>query len=152
MDRRFFLAIVLIVGVVLLVPRLYMRIFPPPPGAVPAADSVRATTGDTVAAPPPAAVTADTGRTAAPVPSATTAGPAATVAPRVDTAVAPAAAPAETTVVRTGLATFAFSSYGAAPASVTLTEYESLRERGRGVTLTPAGTPLASYRLLVAGD
>ncbi|HEX6059698.1 MAG TPA: membrane protein insertase YidC [Gemmatimonadaceae bacterium] len=151
MDRRFFLAIVLIVGVVILVPRAYMRIFPPPPGAFPA-DTAGAARGDSLAAPAaPAAVTGrDTGRAA--LPATPVAGAAPAAAPGVDTTAPPPAAPAETTVVRTPLATYAFASYGATPAAATLTGYESLRERGRGVSLTPSGTPLASYRLVAAGD
>jgi YidC/Oxa1 family membrane protein insertase len=157
MDRRFLLAIVLIVGVVLLVPRLYVRIFPPPPGAVPAADTIRARVDSVTGAAAPAAA-----RSAEPV-----AGPAVQPAPivdapRADSVAGPAGAtPAtppvpsaqpETTVVRTELATYAFTNYGAAPAAVTLTKFESLRDRGRGVTLTPEGTPLVGYRLVVAGD
>jgi YidC/Oxa1 family membrane protein insertase len=60
---------------------------------------------------------------------------------------------AETTVVRAGGSTYRFINPGAAPVSVLLDDFRSLRPAGRGnVDLIRPGDQLLRYRLLVGAD
>src|SRR5688500_10365652 len=75
---------------------------------------------------------------------------------RADTARASGAAMpvvAETTVVRAGGSTYRFINPGAAPVSVGLDEFRSLRPGGRGsVDLVRPGDQLLRYRVVVGAD
>jgi YidC/Oxa1 family membrane protein insertase len=60
---------------------------------------------------------------------------------------------AETTVVRAGGSTYRFMNPGAAPVSVTLDDFRSLRPGGRGsVDLVRPGDQLLRYRLVIGAD
>ena len=141
MDRRFLLAIVLTIGVI--VASNYL--FPPPsPVAKTVADSSATTQG----AQPPAAPAA-TSPAAASVPAVRA--PAVVAAARGATA-APGAQ-AESTTVRTARATMRFTSIGAAPLSVALDDFKALggNHTAPAVIGTPAA-PLLRYAVLAAGD
>ena len=149
MDKRFFLALVLTAIVIVGTPFLFPDSRRAP---VRSADSVQANAAraDSVAR---AAV-------AAPAPSAQPLAAAATPVETVsrDTiaaGVTPASAmPADTTIVDTRLATYVFSSRGAAPISIVLDSYLSRRPNGKGrsAELVRPKTALMSYRFAVGGD
>jgi YidC/Oxa1 family membrane protein insertase len=133
MDRRFFLAILLTAVVVLTIPRL----FPTPPRPDPAltADTVRPVAGEA------ALPRVDSPATV----QAATAPP-----PRADTA--PAPPPGDTISVVTALGRYAFSTVGAKPVQVTLTEYESLADTASNVRLVREATSLLRYAVALRGD
>ena len=143
MDRRFLLAIVLTIGVIV----VSNYLFPPPRAATPIAgtDSVAA------AAPSVAPPTTDAAATLAAAPTI-----AAGAAP-VDgsRSAARTIVRADTVVLRTPRAAFEFGSMGAAPLSVRLDEYRRLGSR-KGVqepaTIRSTGAPLMRYAVLAAGD
>jgi len=149
MDKRFFLALVLtaivIVGTPFLFPntrRTPVRATDSTLSARAATDSVAgATTGVSPAqaqAAPPAAAQAQV--QASPSRDSATVATNAVVRP-------------ETTVVSTRLATYAFSSRGAAPVSVVLDSYPSRRPAARSaVELVRPNSPLLGYRFAVGGD
>jgi len=143
MDKRFFLALVLTAIVIVGTPFLF--------------PNVRRTPARTDSA-QLAAAHADTVTRAAATPPATSVAATPAVAPvRNDsvasTSVAPAARP-ETTVVDTRLATYAFSSRGAAPISVVLDSYPSRRPTARGTAaeLVRPNAALIGYRFVVGTD
>jgi YidC/Oxa1 family membrane protein insertase len=150
MDKRFFLALVLTAIVIVGTPFLFPDARRTPPRV---ADSVQAT-----------AAHADSLRranVAAPVAKAPVdSTPVAIAAAKESvTTVVPAAIPAglarpETTVVDTRLATYAFSSRGAAPISVVLDSYPSRRPTARGAAaeLVRPNAELVSYRFAVGAD
>jgi YidC/Oxa1 family membrane protein insertase len=152
MDRRTILALVLMALVIVITPIL----FPSARRAAKAGDSATTTStrSDTLAAAaasPAAGTTAttapaprDTARALAPT---TTAVQAAPTAPR-----APVAA--ESIAVRTPRQRIVFTSVGAAPASVALTDYPNLRP-GHGdssMMIAPVHGPLLRYRLALGAD
>ena len=148
MDRRFLLAIVLTIGVIV----LSNYLFPPPrPAARPAgADSAAVTAGPTASPAVGAAPTA-TPRATSPV-----AGQAASIAIGKGPILAPGAAVrAESVTVRTARAAMVFTSRGAAPLSVTLDDYKRLGAR-RGAqelaTIRAPGATLVQYAVLTGGD
>ena len=153
MDKRFFLALVLTAAVVIGLPLIF-----------PGARSTAPLTGrdSTVATQPagaPASVAAPASPATAPaVAPAPGAAPSAVgVAGPADAERAAAAvltAPAETTTVATPLGAYRFSSVGAAPVSVQLSRFRSLRpgEREVPVELARPGQPLLRYRLFSRGD
>jgi YidC/Oxa1 family membrane protein insertase len=70
-----------------------------------------------------------------------------------DIARAPMSVTAETTVVRAGGSTYRFMNPGAAPISVDLDEFRSLRPGGRGsVDLIRPGDQLLRYRVVIGAD
>jgi YidC/Oxa1 family membrane protein insertase len=135
MDKRFFLAIALAIGVVLITPKL----FPPPPAPVLSAADSAAMQAAAAAAP---AVTPS----AAPVQSAPSAAPLA-AGPAPTGTFAP-----ETTNVATPKATFHFSSAGASLIGATLDEYAVLPKRDHPVELGRRGGALVAYRLIQGVD
>lgn len=146
MDKRFFLALVLTAAVVIGIPLL----MPTPPVAPVAADTTTAVGGApapaSAAGAPPPATAADAGTGAAAGAAIGAAADSASVVPM---------AAAETTTVVTPLSTYRFSSIGAAPVSVEMTNFRSLLagdgEQQR-VDLARDGAPLLRYRLFVDGD
>jgi YidC/Oxa1 family membrane protein insertase len=130
MDKRFFLAIALAVGVVLITPKL----FPPArPVAVTGPDS-----SASAAVPAPGMQNASA---PAPAPSA------AAIAPANGGAFSP-----ETTNVATRKATFRFSSAGGSLISAMLPDYRVLPGRGSSVELGRRGSALVTYRVIQGSD
>jgi YidC/Oxa1 family membrane protein insertase len=148
MDKRLFLALLLTALVVVMTP----IVFPTPQPSRTIGDTSVVTRA--VDRPGP---TGDTGVQAAQLPTTSDRAPAPTVGaarrppaetPRVATSVA-----AETTVVRAGGSTYRFINPGAAPVSVALDEFRSLRPGGRGsVDLVRPGDQLLRYHLVVGAD
>jgi YidC/Oxa1 family membrane protein insertase len=135
MEKRMILALVLTAAVVGLTPVL----FPPAPRPAGSADSAAVAP----ATREPAAST--TAQPVAPVPVAQ--------APAVvDSTAALPVLRAESTTVTTDLATYRFTSVGAAPVSLVLNRYDNLASRGRPVDLGATGSPLLRYRLVAPGD
>ncbi len=135
MDKRFFLAIALAIGVVLITPKL----FPPPPAPVQVtADSVSTQTGAPAPAPAPAAASA--------------AGPASAPAVTSRTVASPSTFEPETTSIETPKATFHFSSAGASLVGATLDDYTVLPKRDHQVELGRRGGALVTYRLIQGTD
>ncbi len=135
MDKRFFLAIALAIGVVLITPKL----FPPPPAPVQvAADSVSGQTGAPAPASAPAAVSA--------------AGPASAPAATTTTVASPTTFVPETTSIATPKATFHFSSAGASLIGATLDDYTVLPKRDHQVELGRRDGALITYRLIQGTD
>ena len=148
MDRRFLLAIVLTIGVIVVSNYLF-----PPAKVAPrtTADSTTIAEESTLSR---AAIAAPTGS-----PTAVASVPAAR-APNVGMATsastaAPIAltAPAESTVVRTARATIYFTSLGAAPLAVTLDDYKALGTTSAAhASLGAPGSPLLRYAIVSASD
>ena len=139
MDKRFFLAILLTGGVVLLTPVLFPRPDVPVPAAV--ADS-------NVGAPASSAAQA-TGAPAVIAPSAPTA-----VAAPASTPVSAStpSAPIETLTVRNELTTFAFSTQGAQLLRAELPKFRRLGADSGRVALGHGREALLRYTLLAGGD
>jgi len=138
MDRRFFLALALTIGVILLTPKLF-------PGApVPVAPI----TVDSETTAPGSARTATTpeGRTSVPATGRSAIG--ASAAP----VEAPAAVPVRTLQLANALATFEFSTRGAALMRVDLPRYRRLRDDTGSAALSDGARPLVKYRLIAGGD
>jgi YidC/Oxa1 family membrane protein insertase len=131
MDRRFFLAILLTAVVVLTVPRLLPT--PPRPDPI-ASDTTRPIAPETAIAQPVAP------------PTMAEAPPAASS----DSAVPPPSG--DTVTVSTTLARYVFSTVGAKPLQIVLTEYESLADSGLRVRLAREETPLLRYAVAMRGD
>jgi YidC/Oxa1 family membrane protein insertase len=146
MDKRFFLALVLTALVIVATPLLFPNSRRTPVSTT--ADSMRAATArvDSTARTPV------TGPPAAAVPAA--AGPTNVTPQRVSPASNATVTRADTTVVDTRLATYAFSSHGAAPISVVLDSYPSRRPsaQGRPADLVRPHSELVRYRLAIGGD
>jgi YidC/Oxa1 family membrane protein insertase len=134
MDKRFFLAIALAIGVVLITPKL----FPPPPAPI-------MTAVDSAAVP-----AAGTAPASAPVPTTVQATPAA--APAGAGATGTAAFAPETTNVATPKAVFHFSNAGASLIGATLEDYVVLPKRDHPVELGRRGGALVTYRLIQGAD
>ena len=145
MDKRFFLALVLTAIVIVGTPFLFPDARRTPPRVADSAQAIAARADSvtrTNAAAQPAKARADSAPVAvtAAKESVTTATPTAPVRP-------------ETTVVNTRLATYAFSSRGAAPVSVVLDSYPSRRPTTRGAAeLVRPNSPLVGYRFAVGAD
>ena len=142
MDKRFFLALLLTMGVIVITPRLF-------PGAA-----------RPVALPAPSAPTS--APMSAPVAGATTPPlPGTPLAPAVNTATVSGAAPSrpqaptvETRTVRltNALATYDFSTRGATLIGADLPRYKRLGGGTGLVRLGDGGRPLLRFRLIAAGD
>ncbi|MBX7117601.1 MAG: YidC/Oxa1 family insertase periplasmic-domain containing protein [Gemmatimonadaceae bacterium] len=138
MDKRFFLALVLTMGVIFVTPRL----FPGPPRPVtPIAAADSTGRADTTAV----------GRSTGP------AAPVMTAAPSVGPAAAPAGAPqvlppARTARLAHALATYEFSSRGAAFLRAELPRHRRLGGEAAPVELRDGTRPLVHYRILAGGD
>ena len=143
MDKRLFLALILTALVVVVTPILFPT--QRAPGGT-AADSVATRRADTVAT--TGAAAAGSAASAPPVQGAG--------APARDSAAPAGAATAETTVVDAGRSTYAISSVGAAPVSVRMNQYQTLRAARKAskapVELVRPGETLLRYRLVVPGD
>ncbi|HRN52038.1 MAG TPA: membrane protein insertase YidC [Gemmatimonadaceae bacterium] len=139
MDKRFFLAILLTGGVVLLTPVLFPRPSAPVPSAV-VADS--AATPSTTTSP-----TATPTVQGLPAPSAPTA-----IAPVGALGGGAPAAPVETLTVTNELTTFAFSTQGAQFLHAALPRFKRLGRDTGTVTLAHGREPLLRYTLLAGGD
>src|SRR5471030_1677897 len=140
MDKRFFLALVLTAIVIVGTPLLF-------PGARrPASSVLRDSTSPTAQHPD------STRSQATPSTSPTPPGDSSNrqLTPPGATAVV------ETTTVQNSYSTYAFSSHGGVPISVTLDSYPSRRPRGKAglqhVELTRPGSALMNYRIAVAAD
>ena len=130
MDKRFFLALLLTMGVIVITPRLF-------PGAA-----------RPVTSPAPAAASS------APSPTPTT-GPATTGATTVGAAPSVPQAPtveARTVRIANALATYDFSTRGAALLGADLPRYKRLGGGTGLVRLSDGGAPLLRYRLIAGGD
>jgi YidC/Oxa1 family membrane protein insertase len=140
MDKRFFLALVLTGAVVLLTPVLFPR--PTLPTPVVPTDSMAAAASPTA------------GALSASAPSgAPSAAPMAGVPSSLAPAAPEAAAPAPTTVTLTNtLASYTYSSQGAAFVSATLPKYTRLGATTGTVALEAPAEPLLRYRLIAGGD
>ena len=142
MDKRFFLALLLTMGVIVITPRIF-------PGAA------RPVTSPALAVPTSATGPASTGATTfgtAPAPTTVSgAAPGATsgTAPR-----APLTPVLEARTVRltNALATYDFSTRGAALIGADLPRYNRLGGGTGLVRLSDGGTPLLRYRLIAGGD
>ena len=149
MDKRFIIFVVLAAIILIVTP----RIFPPTQRTAPTG-----TTGDTtqVAAP----VESTTARSAVPAPPGAAAGRGivagadTTPAVQPDTTVAAAAqAKGDTISVATARAVYRFSTIGAAPIGIRLSDYKALSAGAGPVELVREGAPLMSFELLRApGD
>jgi YidC/Oxa1 family membrane protein insertase len=140
MDKRSVIALLLIFVVIVGGTMMRDVIYPPPP-----ADSVAV---DTLA--PPTQVARDTGIAAPRTPAARDTGAAASPA-------AARSAPAavvrpETSTVQSKTRRFAFVRPGAAPASVTLTDYADLKRRTGQLSLRPDEGALVRYRIVNGAD
>jgi YidC/Oxa1 family membrane protein insertase len=136
MDRRTLLALMLTAIVIVVTPMLFKS----PPRQLPSVDTVSVIPRDTVPATSPSV----------PAPAPTTPRRDATRPPP---AVSVAPARPETTIVRTAHAVYGILNIGAAPASVTLPEYRSLRPgsaRETQVNILEPGARL--FQLVLAGD
>jgi YidC/Oxa1 family membrane protein insertase len=143
MDKRFFLAILLTGGVVLLTPVLFPRPTAPVPTAV--ADS-------TAANAPTATSAASQGTAAAPTSAAAmTPAAAAPAAPAVDVPSAPAA-PIETLTVTNSVTAFAFSTQGARLVGAELPRFQRLGADTGLVRLGHGREALVQYTILAGGD
>ncbi len=144
MDRRTVLALALILGVILLTPKL----FPRQAASLP----VAATDSGIVTAPGGTAPSPVVPAPNAPPPQRTAAEATPAVA-SVDTPSTLSAAPIGDSVVVTGSsASYVFETLGASLQRVDLLHYRSLRSADEIVRITAEGTPLLSYRLLSATD
>jgi YidC/Oxa1 family membrane protein insertase len=143
MDKRFFLAILLTGGVVLLTPVLFPR---------PTAPTPIAAVADSGAATPTASPT--TSPTAPATAMAAGAAPAPTLAAGagVASAAAPPSAPIETLTVGNTLTTFVFSSQGATFLRAELPGFARLGNDTGTVALAHGREPLLRYTLLAGGD
>jgi YidC/Oxa1 family membrane protein insertase len=147
MARRYFLAIVLTILVIVVTPML----FPTAPKGV-----TTTTTDSTAVMPATGAPAAGTPAVGAPpavaAPGTPLAGPGTPVVAGTDSLIAPVAATTvDTTVVQTPVATYRFSDLGASLVSAEMTGYRAMNRPGN-VELAPAGAPLLRYRLVVPGD
>ncbi len=136
MDKRFFLALVLTAIVIVVTPLLFPK-------------ATRST---------PSSVSMDTSRARATVIRRDSAvmrpAPSPVLAGRDSSSQTPGPAPVETTTVRTGRSTYAFSSRGASPISVVLDSYPSRRPPAgahKVELVSPRGV-LARYRLAIGAD
>ncbi len=140
MDRRTILAVILIIGVIVMTPRL----FPGKPRAVaPAAG--RDSAGVTAPLVGGAPATAESASTAASVRPAPTKVEDSTAAPVVTES-------AREVTFEDSVSTTALSTAGGALRRVTLKTYPALDKSERNVALTAGGTALLSYRWVVGGD
>jgi YidC/Oxa1 family membrane protein insertase len=146
MDRRFFLALLLTMGVIVVTPRLFPG-KPRPAAAIVAGDSAAASATSVTPAPAPATSPATIGATPTGTPptSAVQAG---------TPAAAPAAAPVEVRTLRltNALASYDFSTRGAAFVSAELPRYSALSIDSGVVRLADRLQPLVRYRLIAGGD
>jgi YidC/Oxa1 family membrane protein insertase len=148
MDKRFFLALLLTAIVVILTPLVFpSRSSQRQPGTTsPAADSaaLARARGDTALR---------TGATAAATPTPETPpAPHAEAPPPAVIGAATTPVAAETTTVETPLATYQFSSVGAAPTRVVMKQFRALNGTGGQVQLVPPGEALLRYTLVTGGD
>ncbi len=148
MDKRFFLALVLtaivIVGTPLIFPGASRR-----PATATADSSARRALDSSHAAESPTTLPAVSSPGQTPLPSTS-------LGTRTAVSSATASVAAETTTVRTGRTTYAFSSRGGAPVSVVLDSYPSRRPTVKpsaaAVQLVRSGTALARFRLSLGRD
>lgn len=144
MDKRFFLALILIALVIVVTP----MIFPSSRQPVPT---------DSSSATPAAGEAGSAGPSGQPVTSATPPG-GSTIGPTEILNAPPAPIVAETTTVVTPHATYRLSSRGAAPVSAEMHDYQQLSRQGvrilKGgrVELAPPGEALLGYRIISPSD
>lgn len=140
MDKRFFLALLLTGGVVLMTPVLFPRPTVPAPIAADSAAALATATPSAGATPNAAAARATPTMAAAPA-----AAPA-TSAPTVPVAIA------ETLSLANELTTFAFSTEGARFLSADLPRFQRLGGAEGGVRLAHGRDPMLQFRLIAGGD
>lgn len=145
MDKRFFVAVLLAIGVLFLTPKL----FPPAPSPAPPADADSAMTAaaPNVPAVTPVGTRGDTRgdtRAGGPMGAPVTAPPVATTGS--------AAFRPETATVVTAKATFRFTSAGGSLIGASLTDYMVLPKHEYHVELARPGSPIIAYQLLRGGD
>lgn len=139
MDKRFFLALLLTMGVIVITPRIFPGAARPVTSPVPVATT----------SVPPAVATTPTG--------AATTGAIAAAAPAAAQGVAPGAQPPPAAEARTvhlanALATYDFSTRGATLLGADLPRYKRLGGGTGLVRLSDGGQPLLRYRLIAGGD
>ena len=138
-PRRVALAVVLMAAVLIVTPILFPTPVPAPGTPVVAADSLAT----------------DSLAPAAAVPTPTAVAPVAGMQALPEAAV-PSVVPVDTTVVTTTPVVFRTTNRGAALIGAQLTQYQTLKDRGRiktgPVELADTGDRLLSYRLVVPGD
>jgi len=153
MDKRFFLALVLTVGVILVTP----RIFPGRP--VPVAVTGDSTAGPATGAAAPGAIGSSSGNAAGGTTTGTPVG--ATGAPVPTIGAAPGASAArdsvpafvpQTFVLENTVARYEYSSLGATLQSVGLSQYRRLNGDSGQVTLQFRREPLLRHRLITGRD
>jgi YidC/Oxa1 family membrane protein insertase len=152
MDKRFFLALLLTAIVIIAPPLLFPGMNARRTGRT--GDSSIASRADTAGRPATVRDTAPT-TIASPTVATTNASPAEPTRVVPAATVPAATVPAETTTVKTRLASYAFSSLGAAPVSVVLDSYPSRRpgaKRKAAAELLPPHAVLARYRLALGAD
>jgi len=144
MDRRFFLALLLTMGVIVVTPRLFPG-DPRPAAATAAVDSAATPSTNVAATGAPATVSAQA-TTSTPRPGATATAPAPVAAP--------VAAPVEVRTLRlsNALASYDFSTRGATFVSAELPRYSALSLDSGMVRLADRMQPLVRYRLIAGGD
>jgi hypothetical protein len=152
MDKRFFLALLLTMGVIVITPRLF-----PGPARQAVSSAVPPTTDSADIGTTPAPTTAGTAVAGTPATGAPTIGAAPTMTP-------PVAPAAEVRTLRltsmtedaegvaTPLATYDFSTRGAALVGADLPRYKRLGGGTGLVRLGDGGQPLVRYRLIAGGD
>lgn len=144
MEKRFFLALLLAGGVMLLTPRLFPRPDVPAPVAAPVAAAVADTSRAGMTAPTASASGAPAVASGA---GASVSG--GTTTPRADSV--PALHP-ESLTVRTRLAEYFFSTLGAAPFAVQADSYPALNGKGGRVVLKHGREPLLRFRVVTPHD
>jgi YidC/Oxa1 family membrane protein insertase len=137
MDRRFFLALFLSLIVIAVTQLLF-----PPAKPMPRAQNAKDSTARTASS----SIASSKTQTRSGLVAASPTAPAIA-----STAIDTMRATAETTVVQTTKATYGFTNFGGAPASVTIRDYK-IRSTGNFVDLGIPGAPLLSYRILAPSD
>ncbi len=146
MDKRFFLALLLTMGVIVITPRIFPGVVPPAERTAPLVAALPQTT-DAPATPPTGTATARSRATGV------------DAAPNTPLAPAPAARTVRLTNGTTdpkgrwsALATYDFSTRGAALLGADLPRYKRLDGGTGAVRLSDGGLPLVRYRLIAGGD
>lgn len=136
MERRTVVALLLVMAVILITPKLFptARQQAPTPAATPSAAKNAPPTTTPAASAAPATVSPEAS------------------APAGDSAVATPAAKAEQVVVTGPLSNLQFSTAGGSLEHIQLNSYKALDKKNEHVSLTSSGLPLLSFRIVAAGD
>ena len=143
MDKRFFLALLLTMGVIVITPRIFPGAARPVAGPVPSVATPTQPVGTTTTTP---TSTPTAGTIGAPAAERTTGSGAALVTPQATTV------EARTLRLTNALATYEFSTRGATLLGAELPRYTRLGGGTGLVRLGDGGRPLLRYRLIAGGD